>query len=75
MIVYVGAQTGPGKGEGISVFRLDEETGALTHLQTVAAENPTFVALHPSGKYLYASTDDRGGPPSGPAEPMVRVAA
>jgi 6-phosphogluconolactonase len=77
MIVYVGAQTGPGKGEGISVFRLDEESGALTHLQTVPAENPTFVALHPSGKYLYAATRTMGsaGPDGGPPRSSVEAYA
>src|SRR5829696_1885920 len=61
MIVYVGTNTGPGKAEGIGVFRMDEETGALRHLQTVAAENPTFLSVHPNGRFLYAATRGRGG--------------
>ena len=56
MIVYVGTSTGQGRAEGFGVFRMDEKTGALTHLQTVKASNPTFLAVHPNGKYLYAAT-------------------
>jgi len=60
VIVYIGASTGEGKAEGISVFRLDEGTGALAHIQSVAAENPSFVALHPQGTHLYAVTRSGG---------------
>ncbi|HEU5314791.1 MAG TPA: lactonase family protein, partial [Chloroflexota bacterium] len=56
MIVYVGTTTGQGRAEGIGVFRMDDGTGALTHLQTVQAANPTFLWIHPSGRYLYAAT-------------------
>src|SRR5688500_4748679 len=59
MIVYVGTNTGPGKAEGIGVFRMVERRGALSHLQSVRAENPTFLAVHPNGKYLYAATRAR----------------
>ena len=61
MIVYVGTNTGEGKAEGIGVFRMDGETGSLSHLQTVVAHNPTFLSVHPSGKYLYAATRRRSG--------------
>lgn len=54
-LVYVGAYTGPERAEGASVFRLDPETGALDHLQTVTGLNsPTFLALHPQRDFLYA---------------------
>ncbi|CAA9290454.1 MAG: 6-phosphogluconolactonase [uncultured Chloroflexi bacterium] len=56
MIVYVGTNTGPGKAEGIGVFRLDESTGALSHVQTVPAENPTWVTLDPQERFLYTGT-------------------
>jgi 6-phosphogluconolactonase len=52
--IYVGTNTGPGKAEGIGVFRLDPASGALSHLQTVGGlNNPTFVALHPTRPLLY----------------------
>ena len=61
MIVYVGTNTGENKAKGLGVFEMDETSGALTHLQTVEAENPTFLCVHPSGKYLYAATRGRSG--------------
>ena len=56
-LVYVGTYTGPERAQGISVFRLDPESGALDPLQTVAGLNsPTFLALHPhpARPFLYA---------------------
>lgn len=52
--VYVGTYTGKGS-EGIYVLELDSETGALTSPRLAAAtQNPSFLAVHPSGRYLYA---------------------
>ena len=56
--VYVGTFTGPGWAEGISVFRMDPAAGALAHEQTVAGvENPSFLALHPTQRFLYAVSE------------------
>jgi 6-phosphogluconolactonase len=54
--VYVGTYTGPGRGEGIYVFRLDDPaTGRLTPVQTFAEiVNPSFQATHPSSPILYS---------------------
>jgi 6-phosphogluconolactonase len=58
--VYVGSYTKdpPGGGsenpEGLSVFKFDPKTGALSLVQQVKSANPSFVALHPSQRYLYA---------------------
>lgn len=55
MLVYVGTYTGPGKAEGIYVYRLAPDSGALTHVQTVTGLNsPTFLAVHPQQPFLYA---------------------
>jgi 6-phosphogluconolactonase len=66
MRVYVGTYTGPGKAEGIYVFDMDESSGALTPTQTVSGvDSPSFLALHPNRRYLYAvneSGDGDGGP-------------
>jgi 6-phosphogluconolactonase len=59
-LVYVGTTTGPqpAQGKGITVFRLDPESGALDPRQTVTGLNsPTFLALHPqfpARPFLYA---------------------
>jgi len=66
--VYVGTYTPPsGKAEGIYVYRMDPATGALTKVQTVPTPSPSFLALDPSRRWLYAvnELDNYGGHPSG----------
>lgn len=57
--VYVGGYTEPdrgGRGPGISVYQMDGATGDLAPRQTVSGvPNPHFLALHPSGDYLYST--------------------
>jgi 6-phosphogluconolactonase len=59
-LVYVGTFSrtvphGRGSAEGIYVCRMDPVSGALTLVHTVAdVPNPSFLALHPSRRYLYA---------------------
>lgn len=52
--LYIGTYTGP-KSKGIYQLELDGATGKLGPV-TLAAEtpNPSFVAIHPSRRYLYA---------------------
>ena len=54
MTVYIGTYTGP-KSKGIYVARLDMASGKLSAPE-VAAElkNPSFLAIAPNQKYLYA---------------------
>jgi 6-phosphogluconolactonase len=58
MFVYVGSYTKnpPGGGSnnpiGLSVFRFDPATGALSAVQQVQSANPSFVALDPSRRFL-----------------------
>ena len=55
MFVYVGTFTEGTRARGISVYRMDVATGALALVQTVPGLlSPSFLALHPSGRYLYA---------------------
>lgn len=66
--VYIGTYTPPsGKAEGIYVYRMDPATGALTKVQTVPTPSPSFLALDPSRRWLYAvnELDNYGGRPSG----------
>ena len=52
---YVGTYTGPGKGDGIYIYRVDTSSGKLTHIDTATGiENPTFLAIHPNKRFLYA---------------------
>jgi 6-phosphogluconolactonase len=44
-----------GRADGVNVYRLDSSDGALSFIQAASgALNPTFVALSPSGRNLYA---------------------
>ena len=53
--VYLGTYT-RGGSKGIYVSDLNLTTGALTEPQLAAAtDNPTFLAIHPSGRFLYAA--------------------
>ncbi|HUT88209.1 MAG TPA: lactonase family protein [Thermoguttaceae bacterium] len=54
LVVYVGTYTG-GDSRGIYRCRLDLGTGTLRSLELAAETlNPSFLALHPSGRFLYA---------------------
>jgi 6-phosphogluconolactonase (cycloisomerase 2 family) len=74
--VYVGSYTKdpPGGGSnnpiGLSVFRVDPKSGALTPVQQVASANPSFVALDPTRRFLYVvnEIDDYEGKKSGSIE-------
>jgi 6-phosphogluconolactonase len=54
-IAYVGTYTSKTTSKGIYAYRFDPEKGQLTSIG-VAAEtiDPSFLAVHPNGKYLYA---------------------
>ncbi len=57
MRVYLGTYTGA-KSQGIYVSRFDAASGALGAPELAAASpNPSFLALHPSGKFLYAANE------------------
>jgi 6-phosphogluconolactonase len=68
-IFYVGTYTEEGsKSKGIYAYRFDAGTGQATPLGLVAeTTNPSFVALHPGGQYLYAVNELQSykGPNSG----------
>ncbi len=52
---YIGTYTEKTKSKGIYAFRFDDTSGKLSFIG-VAAEtlNPSFLAVHPNGKHLYA---------------------
>ena len=53
-LVYVGTYTS-GASAGIYVFRFNSETGSTTGAMLAAeTDNPSFVAIHPNGEWLYA---------------------
>lgn len=68
-LVYVGTYTEEGsKSKGIYAYRFDESTNQITSLGLAAeTTNPSFVALHPNGRFLYAVNEVQNfkGPNSG----------
>ncbi len=60
-LVYVGTYTGKGS-DGIYAVHLDEATGSLSEADLVAeTANPSFLAIHPGGRYLYAVNEASAG--------------
>jgi 6-phosphogluconolactonase len=59
---YLGTYTRGDKSKGIYVGKLNAETGKLGPIELAAeAANPSFVALSPNGKFLYAVAEAGGG--------------
>jgi 6-phosphogluconolactonase len=59
---YLGTYTRSGKSKGIYIGKLDTETGKLGPVELAGeAKSPSFVALSPNQKFLYASIEDEGG--------------
>jgi 6-phosphogluconolactonase len=68
LLAYFGTYTNNGKSKGIYCYKLDLATGKLTSVGvTEGIKNPSFVAIHPSGNYLYAVSEvnDADGKPGG----------
>ena len=56
-LAFVGTYTG-GDSEGIYAFDFDADTGNASAVRLVAAtKNPSFLAIHPSRKYLYSVSE------------------
>ena len=67
-LLYVGTYTDDKRTEGIFLVRMDTRSGALQLERGVdAGPNPSFLAIHPNGRVLYAvnEVDVRDGRPTG----------
>jgi 6-phosphogluconolactonase len=54
-LLYVGTYTEKTGSEGVYLVRFDRRSGKLTKVGTVnVGPNPSFLALHPNGRVLYA---------------------
>ncbi|MDP9177329.1 MAG: lactonase family protein [Gemmatimonadota bacterium] len=54
-LLYVGTYTEAGRRDGIHLIRMDRRSGKLRHVGAVnAGANPSFLAIHPNGRVLYA---------------------
>ncbi|MFK7932362.1 MAG: lactonase family protein [Saprospiraceae bacterium] len=63
---YVGTYTRKeghvdGVAEGVYCYKMNDQTGVISHVSTVTGLiNPSFVALHPNKKWLYAAQEHGG---------------
>src|SRR5437763_13389283 len=67
-LLYVGTYTEGGRSEGIYLVRMDRRSGQLERVGSVdAGANPSFLAIHPDGRVLYAvnELEKYKGRPSG----------
>jgi len=54
-LLYVGTYTEGGRPDGIYLIRMDRRSGKLRRVGSVnAGANPSFLAIHPNGRVLYA---------------------
>jgi 6-phosphogluconolactonase len=64
-LAYVGTYSSPqgpegskGRGQGVYVFEMNSSTGALSQREVFEdGSNPAWLALDPSGRYLYAANE------------------
>jgi len=67
-LLYVGTYTDGDRHEGIYLVRMDSRSGELRQVGSVkAGANPSFLAIHPNGRVLYAVNEvtEYNGKPSG----------
>jgi 6-phosphogluconolactonase len=70
VLVYVGTYTSRGS-EGVYVYRLDPATGGLQPVaKSPRLNNPSFVAIDPKGRCIYAVRE--GGGPGGAVVALAR---
>ena len=61
-LLYVGTYTDDKRSEGIHLLRMDQGSGHLSSVASVdAGANPSFLALHPSARVLYAVNEVEHG--------------
>jgi 6-phosphogluconolactonase len=56
--LLVGTYTS-GKSEGIYVYKFNSTTGDFSYVSKAAAANPSYLAVSPDKKYVYAVNEDR----------------
>ena len=57
--LIVGTYTG-GKSEGVYVYKFNSSDGSFKEVSHVKTSNPSFVAVSPNEKYVYAVHEDAG---------------
>ncbi len=65
--LFVGTYTSTGKSEGIYLYGMNPETGALERIKSFKSVNPSFLAIDRSKRFLYAVNEvgEYAGKPGG----------
>ncbi|MDI3319100.1 lactonase family protein [Pinibacter soli] len=58
--LLLGTYTFSGKSKGIYVYKFDAVTGEATEVNNVPSSNPSFLALSPDRKTVFAVNEDKG---------------
>ena len=61
LTMYVGTYTEGGNSKGIYTYSFDQQQGTSALRGSTAAANPSFIALAPNGKHLYAVSEYNDG--------------
>ena len=61
-LLYVGTYTDADRSDGIYLLHMDRRSGELRLAGSVdAGPNPSFLAIHPNGRVLYAANEVESG--------------
>lgn len=61
-LFYIGTYTNGKSSKGIYLAQLDEQTGSLKDIELAAeSENPSFLAVHPKKRFVYAVNEVNDG--------------
>ncbi|MBI1782574.1 MAG: lactonase family protein [Sphingobacteriales bacterium] len=50
-----------GKSEGVYVYKFDGKTGDATYVSSIKSSNPSYLAISPNQKYVYAVNENKPG--------------
>lgn len=59
--LFIGTYTEGTASKGIYVYQFDAATGDASPVSTIATANPSYLALAPDGKFLYAANENGQG--------------
>lgn len=60
IFLLVGTYTSGEGGKGIYLYRFDSGNGSTDSLSMVEADNPSYLAISPNEKYIYAVSENNG---------------
>lgn len=58
--LLLGTYTNNGKSKGIYVYKFNSQSGEATEVNNIPTSNPSFLALSPDKKIVYAVNEDNG---------------